>query len=96
MIIETTGLADPAPIIFTLMEDFFVAERFRIDGVVTVVDATHILPQLARHAEPVKQIAMADRLLISKCDLAAPEQLAEVSRTLTRLNPSAEQIRRRR
>jgi G3E family GTPase len=92
VIIETTGLADPAPVIFTLMEDFFVAERFRIDGVVTVVDATHILQQLARHAEPVKQIAMADRLLISKCDLAPPEQLAEVRRTLTRLNPSAEQI----
>ena len=50
VIIETTGLADPAPVIYTLMEDFFVAERFRIDGVVTVVDATHALQQLAAHA----------------------------------------------
>ena len=96
VIIETTGLADPAPVIYTILEDFFVAERFRIDGVVTVVDATHILRQLAQHAEPVKQIAMADRLLLSKCDLATPEQLAEVSRTLTRLNPSAAQIYVRR
>lgn len=92
VIIETTGLADPAPVIFTLLEDFFVSERYRIDGVVTVVDTTHILQQLAQHAEPVKQIAMADRLLLSKCDLATPEQQHEVSRTLSRLNPSAAQI----
>lgn len=61
--------ADPAPVIYTLMEDFFIAERFRTDGVVTVVDSTHILKQLGNHPEPVKQVAMADRLLISKCDL---------------------------
>ncbi|RIX43615.1 MAG: GTP-binding protein [Rhodocyclales bacterium GT-UBC] len=96
VIIETTGLADPAPVIYTLMEDFFVAERFRIDGVVTVVDATHARQQLAEHPEPVKQIAMADRLLISKCDLADAEQLAEVSRILSRLNPSAAQVYVRR
>lgn len=96
VIIETTGLADPAPVIFTLMEDFFIAERFRTDGVVTVVDSTHLLDQLARHPEPVKQVAMADRLLLSKCDLAPPGQLAEVSAMLTRLNPAAAQIYVRR
>lgn len=96
VIIETTGLADPAPVIFTLMEDFFIAERFRTDGVVTVVDSTHLLQQLANHPEPVKQVAMADRLLLSKCDLATPEQLTEVSRTLSRLNPAAAQIYVRR
>mgnify|MGYP001765387723 CR=1 FL=1 len=93
VIIETTGLADPAPVIYTLMEDFFIAERFRTDGVVTVVDSTHILMQLGSHPEPVKQVAMADRLLLSKCDLADAAQLEEVSRTLTRLNPAAMQIR---
>ena len=93
VIIETTGLADPAPVIYTLMEDFFIAERFRTDGVVTVVDSTHILMQLGNHPEPVKQVAMADRLLLSKCDLADAAQLEEVSRTLTRLNPAAMQIR---
>src|SRR5574343_1502457 len=92
VIIETTGLADPAPVIYTLMEDFFIAERFRTDGVVTVVDSTHILKQLGSHPEPVKQVAMADRLLISKCDLASKDQLTEVSQTLTRLNPAAAQI----
>ena len=92
VIIETTGLADPAPVIYTLMEDFFIAERFRTDGVVTVVDSTHILKQLGNHPEPVKQVAMADRLLISKCDVASKDQLTEVSQTLTRLNPAAAQI----
>jgi len=93
VIIETTGLADPAPVIYTLMEDFFIAERFRTDGVVTVVDSTHILMHLGSHPEPVKQVAMADRLLLSKCDLADAAQLEEVSRTLNRLNPAAMQIR---
>jgi G3E family GTPase len=89
VVIETTGLADPAPVIFTLMEDFFIAERFRIDGVVTVVDATHAAGQLAQHPEAVKQVAMADRLLLSKCDLAEGPATAELSQTLRRINPAA-------
>lgn len=96
VIIETTGLADPAPVIYALMEDFFIAERYRTDGVATVVDATHILEQLSHQPEPIKQVAMADRLLISKCDLASPAQLDTVSRTLSRLNPGAAQIYVRR
>lgn len=92
VIIETTGLADPAPVIFTLMEDFFVADRYRTDGVITLVDATHGIGQLASHPEPVKQVAMADRLLLSKCDLASPDQLSELSTRLTRLNPAAPQV----
>ena len=63
VVIETTGLANPAPVIYTLMDDFFVSERYRMDGVVTVVDATHAEGQLGQHAEAVKQVAMADRLL---------------------------------
>ena len=96
VVIETTGLADPAPVIYTLMEDFFVAERFRIDGVVTVVDATHAAGQLAQHPEAVKQVAMADRLLVSKCDLTEEPAMAELSQTLRRINPAAAQIYVRR
>lgn len=92
VVIETTGLADPAPVIFTLMEDFFIAERFRIDGVVTVVDATHAAGQLAQHPEVVKQVAMADRLLLSKCDLADGPTVEAISQTLRRINPGAPQI----
>jgi G3E family GTPase len=96
VVIETTGLADPAPVIFTLMEDFFIAERFRIDGVVAVVDATHAAGQLAQHPESVKQVAMADRLLLSKCDLTERREIDKLSQTLRRINPAAAQIYVRR
>ena len=92
VVIETTGLADPAPVIYTLMKDFFIAERFRIDGVVTVVDATYAAGQLAQHPEAVKQVAMADRLLLSKCDLAERPEIEKLSQNLSRINPVAAQI----
>jgi G3E family GTPase len=92
VLIETTGLADPAPVLYTLLEDFFIAERYRIDGVVTAVDVTHANGQLSRHFEAVKQVTMADRLLLTKCDLASPEEIAVVARRLTRSNPGAPQI----
>jgi G3E family GTPase len=92
VLIETTGLADPAPVLYTLLEDFFIAERYRIDGVVTAVDVTHANGQLSRHFEAVKQVTMADRLLLTKCDLATPEEIAVVARRLTRANPGAPQI----
>jgi len=92
VLIETTGLADPAPVLYTLLEDFFIAERYRIDGVATAVDVTHADLQLARHFEAVRQVAMADRLLLTKCDLAKPEEIARVAGRLTRVNPGAPQI----
>lgn len=92
VLIETTGLADPAPVIYTLLEDFFIAERFRSDGIITAVDATHAEQQLAQFPEAVKQVTMADRLLLTKCDLASPEQLARVGERLVRLNPGAPQL----
>lgn len=92
VIIETTGLADPAPVIYTLMEDFFIAERFRSDGIVAAVDVTHAEHQLSSFQEAVKQITMADRLLLTKCDLATPEQVARVGERVARLNPGAPQI----
>jgi G3E family GTPase len=92
VLIETTGLADPAPVLYTLLEDFFIAERYRIDGVVTAVDVTHASGQLSRHIEAVKQVTMADRLLLTKCDLATPEKIAVVAKRLARANPGAPQI----
>jgi len=91
VLIETTGLADPAPVIYTLMEDFFIAERFRSDGIVAAVDVTHAENQLSQHLEAVKQIAMADRLLLTKCDLAAPEQVQRVAQRIAHINPGAPQ-----
>ncbi|CAH1746346.1 Cobalamin synthesis protein P47K [Thauera humireducens] len=92
VLIETTGLADPAPVIHTLMSDPFLAERYRIDGVVTAVDVTHAVDQLATHAEAVRQVAMADRLLLTKCDLADEAGRGVLAERLAALNPGARQI----
>ncbi|THF59382.1 CobW family GTP-binding protein [Pseudothauera rhizosphaerae] len=92
VLIETTGLADPAPVIHTLMEEPFIAERYRCDGVVTAVDATHALDQLGAQREAVRQVAMADRLLLTKCDLADADARAALAARLAELNPAAPQI----
>ena len=93
VVVETTGLADPAPVVFTLIHDFFIAERYRLDGIVTAVDVTHADAQLSRQFEAVKQVAMADRLLLTKCDLATDAQIARCERRLARLNPGAPRMR---
>lgn len=92
IVIETTGLADPAPILHTLMTDPLVTGRFRLAGVAATIDSTAVLAQLERHEECVKQAAMADRLIITKTDLSDPQTQAKVRETLRRLNPGAEQI----
>jgi G3E family GTPase len=92
VLIETTGLADPVPVIYTLMEHSFVAARYVCDGVVTVVDATHGLRQLSDHAEAVRQVAMADRLLVSKSDLCDAATRARLDAALAELNPAAPRV----
>jgi G3E family GTPase len=90
--IETTGLADPAPILSTLLTDPMVEAQYRVDGVVTTVDAVNGIAQLHRQPEAAKQAAVADRLLITKSDLVEPGELAELSRRLARINPAGRQI----
>ena len=89
VIIETTGIADPAPVIYTLLSDHFTAERFRLDGVVTVIAATHGADQIEANTEALKQVVMADRIVISKCDLADAPQIEQLAVRLTSLNPTA-------
>lgn len=86
VVIETTGLADPAPILATLMRDPVAAGAYRLDGVVTVVDSVHGDGQLDRHLEAVRQVAVADRLVLTKTDLADP---APLRARLAYLNPGA-------
>lgn len=93
VVIETTGLADPAPVLHTLMADPLVASCFRLDGVVTTVDSVHGGGQLDRHEESLKQAAMADRLLLTKTDLAKDEPLAALEGRLSGINPSAPRYR---
>jgi G3E family GTPase len=90
VVIETTGLADPAPVIHTLLRDFFLAERFRLEGVVSTVDVRHVHWQLAQHPEAVKQVAMADRVVLTKCDLADSLTIAEAEERIATLNPAAD------
>ena len=89
VVIETTGLADPAPILHALMQDPIVAERYMVDGVVTTVDAVNGMGTLDAQVEAVKQAAVADRLLLTKCDVASPEARRELEAQLAALNPSA-------
>ena len=91
-LIETTGLADPAPILHTLMADLDLAARFRVGSVVTTVDAVNGLATLQHHAEAAKQAAVADRLLITKTDLAAAADVTRLERRLQLLSPAAEII----
>ncbi|PRX08966.1 UNVERIFIED_ORG: G3E family GTPase [Martelella mediterranea] len=92
VIIETTGLADPVPVLLAIMAHPAIAMAFRIDGVVTLVDALTGADTLARHDEAVRQAAVADRLVITKTDLAASADRDDLVRTLERLNPMAEII----
>lgn len=89
LIIETTGIADPAPILDTLLNDRWLAARFRLDGVVTTVDAVLGEQQLDSYMEAVRQVAVADRLLLTKTDLASPAAVAALTDRVTALNPAA-------
>ena len=88
VVIETSGLADPAPILHALMSDDGLAERLMLAGVVTTVDAVHGVETLGRQPESVKQAVVADRLVLTKTDLVAESPSALVDR-LAALNPSA-------
>ncbi len=87
VVVETTGLADPAPIVQTLMGDVSVALRYRLDGIVTVVDAVHAAGQLGEYQEAVRQVAMADRIVLTKTDMVADS--GALRARLHGLNPGA-------
>lgn len=89
VVIETTGLADPAPVLHTLMSDPVVAERCRLESVVTLVDAVNGDSTLTHHTEAVKQAAVADRLVLTKTDLADSKAVQVLRHRLQHLNPGA-------
>mmetsp|Transcript_78388 Transcript_78388/g.175705 ORF Transcript_78388/g.175705 Transcript_78388/m.175705 type:complete len:461 (+) Transcript_78388:75-1457(+) len=93
VIIETTGLADPAPVAQTFFADDFVQQHMRLDGILTLVDAKHIIQHLEDEKpegvenEAVEQIAFADRILLNKCDLVDSEdELKEVEKRIRAIN----------
>jgi G3E family GTPase len=93
VIIETTGLADPAPVIQTLSSDSMVSTHYRLDGVVTLVDAVNALTQLEQSPEAERQIALADRIFITKGDLVDEAAIGRLCAALRVINVQA-QIRR--
>ena len=89
VLLETTGLADPAPVLQTAMAHPYLVQRYRLDGVITVVDAVNGETTLDEHAEAVKQAAVADRIVLTKTDLADETQCARIVTRLRALNPAA-------
>ncbi len=89
-ILETTGLADPAPVLFTLASDPLIRHKFEAGAAIATVDAVHGIEQLNRYPECRKQVAAADRLVITKSDIAEPGKIAQLTVELARLNPAAD------
>src|SRR4051794_4762736 len=97
VIIETTGLADPAPVLHTAMVHPYFVMRFRLDGVVTVVDAVNGAATFDAHVEALKQVAVADRIVLTKTDLVDSTErrdaAARLRERLTALTPAARVIK---
>jgi G3E family GTPase len=89
VLIETTGLADPAPIIQTLMTQPQISRRYRLDGILTAVDLATGMQTLDQYNEAVKQAAVADALLLTKADLVSDEQREALLSRLKAINPAA-------
>ena len=89
VLIETTGLADPGPVAQTFFLDERVAARYRLDAVITLVDAVHAMRQLDANEQAQQQVGFADRLLLAKTDLVAGEQVESLTQRLKRINPRA-------
>ncbi|MFK7901994.1 MAG: GTP-binding protein [Nitratireductor sp.] len=89
IIVETTGLADPAPVAQTFFMDDDVREKARLDSVVALADAKHLLLRLKDSPEAEDQIAFADVILLNKTDLVSEEELAKVERVIRQINSSA-------
>ena len=86
ILVETTGLADPVPILRTIVTDDTLTPYFRMDRVITVVDAVHAHQQLINHDEARKQVAVSDILLLSKVDLIEPDSMDSVAEAVNRIN----------
>ena len=89
LVVESTGLADPFPILSTVQADPVLRHHFRLCNVITAVDAVNGLLQLSRQPESTKQVAVADRLVLTKTDIAESEAADVLIQRLRKLNPSA-------
>ena len=93
VLIETTGLADPGPVAQTFFVDEEVREQFRLDAIITIVDAKHVWQHLDTSAECPQQIAFADRIVLNKTDLVLPEELDRLEKRVRAMNAQARLFR---
>lgn len=91
LVIETTGMADPGPILGNLMNEPVIESTFRLDAVVVTIDSVYGLTQLENNIEAIKQAAVADVLLLTKTDIATPEAIEALQAKLSAINPGATQ-----
>lgn len=89
VIIETTGLADPAPVAQTFFVEDEIRQHYNLDAIITVVDAMHGMQQLDEHHEALEQVGFADRILLSKTDLVSPEAAQAITTRVRQMNPRA-------
>jgi Ni2+-binding GTPase involved in maturation of urease and hydrogenase len=89
IVIETTGLADPAPVAQTFFVEQEIGEYFLLDAIITVVDAKHAMQQLVDNHEAEEQVGFADRILLSKTDLITPEEISALETRLRAINARA-------
>jgi G3E family GTPase len=89
LVVETTGLADPVPILSTITSEPVIRHHFRLGNVITTVDAVNGIRHMDSQPESVKQAAIADRIVLTKVDISDPKQQAAVIARLKRLNPAA-------
>jgi G3E family GTPase len=94
VIIETTGLADPAPVAQTFFVDEDIVQHYLLDAIVTMVDAKHAPQQLDEHHEAQEQVGFADRILITKTDVVTPSEVARLRQRLVKMNPRAKIVMR--
>src|ERR1700746_1866381 len=89
IVVETTGLADPAPVAQTFFVDEDVRRKTKLDAIVTVVDAKHLLSQIDHAHEAQEQLAFADVVLLNKTDLVSADELATIKTRIGQINPYA-------
>lgn len=92
VLIETTGLADPAPVAQTFFMDKLLSEKFEVDSILTVVDSKHVTKHLDSHDEAQEQIAFADVIILNKTDLVSNEELHTLERRISQMNPAAKRL----
>lgn len=92
ILIETTGLADPAPVAQTFFMDELLSEKFEVDSIVTVVDSKHVTKHLDGHDEAQEQIAFGDVIILNKTDLISSDDLNSLEQRINQMNPTAKRL----